>query len=159
MSFFTTMAISDFSLSSRYPWPSLAISIPLWEAGRPQWVTSYTFSLSQPSSHFELSVIRTSCFLAQSSSSRANMGYSALFRGLPSDPPHVPSRPTHYLLANASRLFGRIRDLHPIAYVLPLAKEKRKARAFLDFLLPLVCWQLFNRINVHIFRDNKTDRH
>jgi hypothetical protein len=49
---------------------------------------------------------------------------AALFKDLPSDPPHATSRSTHYLLANAYRLFGCIRDLHPRAYVLPLAIER-----------------------------------
>lgn len=62
------------------------------------------------------SVIGTSCSLAQSSCYRANMGFTALVRVLPSDPPHESSRTSHCLSANTSRLNGGcIRDFHPIA--------------------------------------------
>ena len=62
------------------------------------------------------SVIWTSWFLAQSSCYRANMGFTALVRVLPSDPPHDSSRTSHCLSANTSRLnSGRIRDFHPKA--------------------------------------------
>ena len=119
ISFLTTMVFSDSFLRVSYSWIT-SLSFDTCLVGQrkvsmghiahfPSIPALLTFRVT--------SVIWTFCSLAQLSDSHANMGLTALVRGLPSDPPHDSSRTSHCLSANASRLNGgRIRDFHPIVW-------------------------------------------
>lgn len=106
ISFFTTMVISDSSSRVSISWIS-SLRFDTYLVGQKEVSVGHiAHFLSTPAllTLRVISVIWTFRSLARSSHSCANTGFTALGRGLPSDPPNDSSRTSPCLSANTFRL-------------------------------------------------------